>query len=147
MTNETQKPIKQLEILFGDDQFADASTRYFFQKDYAPMLQERVPSIQFNWKYETSHEETIREAQTGKYEVVVTDLNYTNGKEEGYEVVEKACRVQPKPLVILCTASNSPELRTKAVDADYIATSNERCFHKFDGLVEVLAKHFGGRTQ
>jgi len=146
MTNETQTK-KTLEILFGDDQFGDASTRYCFKNDYQSALKERVPSVQFNWTLTEGYEETIREVQTGKYNVVVSDLNYTNRGEEGYDVIAKASNVQPKPLVILCTASDSKDLRAKAVGTDYIATANEKYFHKFDGLIEILAKHFKGEAK
>lgn len=133
---------KNIEVLFGDDQFAEVQTRCIFKSDYANELNKQFNEVQFNWTYQTDHQETIREAQTGKYDVVVSDLNYTNNGEQGYEVIEQVSRLNPKPLLILCTASKSPEISSKAGRADFIATAGGKCFHKFDALIKILGEHY-----
>ncbi|MEI7719065.1 MAG: hypothetical protein WCI72_04310 [archaeon] len=141
MTNETQTK-KTLEVLFGDDQFADISTEMIFKGDYVSQLAKKLPNLSINWNCQENYLSTIKEVQTGKYDVVVTDLQYTTNGKEGFEVVDTACNLSPRPLIVLCT--NARETQQAEGKADYIAKPHDKCFHKFDSLIEVLAKHFGG---
>ena len=131
---------RNIEVLFGDDQFADVQTRCIFKNDYISELNKQVPGIQFNWNCQTDHLETIREAETRKYHVVVTDLQYTTNGHEGYEVVDAVSRLIPKPLLILCTNSEVEQRADQKID--FIARPGGKCFHKFDALIKVLADQY-----
>jgi hypothetical protein len=136
---------KTLEIIFGDDMFLDSFTSRIFESDYAPMLQDKVKDYKICWKLVTKHDELIKEAKTGLYDVVVTDLDYAGGGsgKEGYAVIDEVSMLSPKPLLILCTSSdNFQEIaRMTQGKIDYHAGGKGKG-HKFDELVEVLAAHY-----
>lgn len=137
--------VKNIEILFGDDQFADVQTRCIFNNDYIPSLNQQVPQFRFNWNCQTDHKATIDEAKTGRYEVVVTDLQYTTNGQEGYEVAEAVSNLSPKPLLILCTNSEVKSWTERGIDL--VARPGDGCFHKFDALIKVLADYYKGRGE
>lgn len=141
---------KTLNILIGDDEFKDCFTQTIFRQDYVARLQKQVSDYQFNWTYKTDSREVTCEAKTGKYNVVITDLDYTGGGKgkEGYGVIEEVCKINPKPLLILCSSCDRhEEVKEKTYGKiDFRAGGNGKG-HKFDHLVEILTKHFNGELK
>jgi ActR/RegA family two-component response regulator len=145
MTKQTEQvERKKVSILIGDDELINPQTRAIFNSDYSTELAERNPKYEFNWKIETEAEEVIREARTGRYDVVVTDLNYTNQGEEGYQIIDELQEIRDKSKLILCTSSDEPNIRAKVegkvdfyscpshVNGDYFGR------HKWGNLVNIL---------
>lgn len=136
---------KNLNILIGDDEFKDFLTEMIFKQDYIPRLQNQSGTYHFNWQCETDSQTVINEAQTGRYEVVVTDLDYTGGGKgkEGYDVVDAVSRMNPKPLLILCSScDNVKEIKEKTEGKIDFRAGGTGGRHKFGDLIEILAKHF-----
>jgi hypothetical protein len=138
MTNEK----KSLDILIGDDAFLDFFTRQVFQDHYVPRLKSRLKSYDIKIAYETKPERVIVEAS--KFDVVVTDLDYTGdgAAKQGYDVIDAVCRLNPKPLLILCTSCDRLEEISEMTRGkiDYHAGIGHG--HKFDRLVDILTTHY-----
>jgi hypothetical protein len=139
---------KNLNILVGDDEMGFPSNQSTFEQFIAPKFQRAVPDYKVNWNYESRPQRTIEEARTGRYDVVVTDLDYSdcgNGShKEGYDVIDAVCTMNPKPLLVLCTSSeDSPEMeqRTKG-KIEIRAGGGDN--HKLVDLVDKLTEHFQG---
>ena len=136
---------KNLNILLGDDQLL-GSTIFFFEKNQAKRMQDTLSDYKINWEYEMKPEKVISKAETGNYNVVVTDLDYGDfgdgSHKDGYQIIDTVCKLNPKPLLILCTSTKeSEEMRQKVNGkADFIAGPEKG--HKFDGLADILIKHF-----
>lgn len=134
--------MKKLEILIGDDAFLEVFTIMTFNDAYIPRLKEGLKEYEISVKIETNPEKVIQEAS--KYDVVVTDLDYTGDARgrQGYEVVDAVAKLSPKPLLILCTSSdNYAEIKEKTEGKiDYHAGPNG--LHKFDDLVDILINHY-----
>jgi len=134
---------KTIEVLFGDDQL-DVLTLNVFKNGHLLNLTNQVPNIAFNWTYKLDHTKTIEEARTGKYDVVVTDMQYTPNGKQGLEVIDIVSKLSPKPLLILCSNCDLKEegisLDNSAVD--YVAGVGGNFFHKFDSLIHILTEHF-----
>jgi len=135
---------EKLEILLGDDAFYDSSTKNIFKEAYLSKLNENLINYEINFTLETEPKKVIENAH--KYQIVVTDLDYTGdgcGKQ-GYEIIEHVSNLNPKPLLILCTSSDNiieinKMVRTKI---DYHAGTGKG--HKFEDLIEILTKHLKG---
>jgi len=133
-----------LNILIGDDEFKDFLTERIFKQNYVRQLQDQTPGYELNWRYETDSQSVIREAITGTYEIVVTDLDYSGGGrgKEGYEVIDMISRMNPRPLLILCTScDNDKEIEERTGGKIDFRAGGARKGHKFSDLVEILSKH------
>jgi|SRR3989344_329986 len=148
-------PVKQLEVLVGDDELASPISWIEIRRCYFKLLQERLASYcEVKIKEASKPEQVIREAQTGKYDIIVTDLDYqTEGRvgTEGYKVLDAIADMTfaKKPLVILCTSSDSQQetIRRKLKEGKmdlYIGSRGMN--HKFANLVNYLVERFGGET-
>jgi hypothetical protein len=136
---------KNIEILFGDDQFADIQTKCIFEGDYTRRLKDQFPDLRFNWNCQEDYQATIDEAKTGRYDVVVTDLQYTTNGCEGYDVVKAVSKVIPKPIIILCTNSKVESWTERGID--FVAKPEKGFYHKFDALIKVLADYYKSRGE
>lgn len=133
-----------IDILIGDDEFKDLTTKSIFKNLHENKLKESLPSFTINWKYVTEPEKIIEEAKIKNYDVIVTDLDYDgdgSGKQ-GYEIVDTISQMQHKPLLILCTSSNNyQEIKARTQGKiDYHAGTGQG--HKFNDLVNILIKHY-----
>jgi len=133
---------KNLEILVGDDAFKEIFVDQIFNNTYIPELKKGLSEYEVNVTTDIDYKEVIQNAS--KYDVVVTDLDYTGyGKgKEGYEVVDAISKMNPKPLIIMCTSSDEyQEIEEKtAGKINYLAGAGEG--HKFDDLLRILIKHY-----
>lgn len=148
--NEGAKP---LEMLIGDDMFASPLDAMEIKRGYLKPLHERLaPTYNLNITDASSPRQMIREAQTGKYNIIVTDLNYqTEGRvgTEGYEVLDaiSIMSLPKKPFVILCTSADNQQMNIQRKLAERkmdICIGSEGGNHKFANLVEYLVGKFGG---
>ncbi len=143
MSGEDEK--KTLEILIGDDEFMDITTEMIFKSDYVPMLRQKLPNYDVKVTCVTAPKRVIEEASTGRYDVVVTDLDYTGGGRgrEGYDVVDAVTAMTPRPVLMLCTSSDRfEEIRQRtAGKIDYHAGCTGKG-HKFGDMMEKLAEHY-----
>jgi hypothetical protein len=146
INEEERKTNRSLRILIGDDELDFLANQFEFERYIAPKLHGAVPNHKVNWNYESSPQRTIEEARTGRYDIVVTDLDYAdygNGSHrEGYEVIDAVCIMNPRPLLVLCTSSkDNPEMeqRTKG-KIDFRAGGGDS--HKLVDLVDKLTEHF-----
>jgi len=141
---------KKINILIGDDNFIEAFTYQIFSNEYIPKLQNQVPSYTFNWKLEIKPETVIRNAQTGKYDIVITDLDYCGygtGKE-GYEVVDKISEMPSRPLLILCTSSNNiQEINERTKGKIDFRAGGCPGRHKFDDLINFLIEYYSDKQK
>ena len=136
---------KIVNILIGDDEFQDFITEMFFKNDYLPKLQIQTPGYQFNVTYETEARAVIDQVRTGKYDIVVTDLDYSGGGsgKEGYEVIDVVAKLNPRPFTILCSSCDRhKEIEEKTKGKIDARAGGSGKGHKFGDLVEILAKHF-----
>ena len=146
---EQQQNKEDLEILIGDDAFKDISTEIIFNSTYKPCLQEAHPEYNFNWTLETDHQKVIEEAKTGKYDVVITDLDYSGGGtgKEGYEVVDAINTMNPRPYLVLCTScDNQKEIKEETDGKIDGKTGSQGGGHKFDDLMTLLVQHFDKKS-
>lgn len=63
-------------------------------------------------------EGVIKKVLTGEYQAVITDLNYTEGKTEGFDII-RALKGKV-PYIILCTGDCSAEPEAKSLGADSV---------------------------
>jgi len=136
---------KNLSILLGDDEMGPA-TQSVFEQEFTPRLQRALPNYQINWHYEMLPQRVIDEARTGRYDLVVTDLDYSDfgdrSHKDGYRIIDAVCTMNPKPLLILCTSTkDNPEMeqRTKGKINFKVGGGNN---HKFSDLIDKLIEHF-----
>ncbi|MDP2750005.1 MAG: hypothetical protein Q8O89_04185 [Nanoarchaeota archaeon] len=137
------KAPKKLEILIGDDGFLEPVTMIIFKEDYAQKLKRELSGYEINIAYETNPQRVIEKGS--RYDVIVTDLDYTGdgtGKQ-GYDVIDAISKLNPRPLIILCTSSdNHEEIQEKTQGKiDYLAGTGQG--HKFGDLIDVLIGHYG----
>jgi hypothetical protein len=133
-----------LNILIGDDEFKDFLTERIFKQNYVSQLKEQTPGYEFNWRYETDSQSVIRQATTGTYDIIVTDLDYSGGGrgKEGYEVIDMISKMNPRPILILCTScDNEREIEEKTRGKIDFRAGGTGKGHKFSDLVEILSKH------
>lgn len=137
--------MKNLNILLGDDELF-ASTVSFFEQNQARTMQDALQDYKLSWEYQMKPERVISEAQTGKYDVVVTDLDYgecgDGSHKDGYKIIDEVSKMSPKPQIVLCTSKKQDEemaQRTRG-KVDLIAGMGKG--HKWDTLADVLIKHF-----
>jgi len=134
--------MKKLEILVGDDLFMNATIKYSFKDIYIKKIEDGLPDYEINVQMEKTPEAVVKNAS--QYDVVVTDLDYdgdARGKQ-GYDVIDQVCKLNPKPLLILCTSSDSYEEIKQRTEGkiDYHAGPNG--YHKFEDLVDIITKHY-----
>jgi len=137
--------MKNLSILLGDDELF-ASTISFFEQNQAKRIQDELPDYRLNWEYQMKPERVIEKARTGKYDVVITDLDYGDcgdgSHKDGYQIIDEVSKLNPKPLLILCTSKKQDEEMTQRTNekVDFIAGMEKT--HKWNTLADVLIKHF-----
>lgn len=137
--------MKRLEILVGDDAFLDVFTRMVWDGTYVPRLQAGLAGYDVHVDIVTDAREVI--GMASGYDTVVTDLDYDgDGRgKQGYDVIDYVAKLEPKPLLVLCTSSdNHGEISLRTLGKiDYHAGT--RGLHKFDDLVDVLIGHYMGQ--
>lgn len=127
----------------GDDQI-NPPTEKKFTLLYASRIQKALPNHQINWHYECTPQATITEALTGRYDVVVTDLDFgedgDKSHEEGYKIIDAVSKMNPRPLLILCTSNDeTPEMSERINEK--AMKSPIKGFHKWEGLADFLITH------
>lgn len=155
MTNidEMQMKLKEqrqtLEILVGDDLFGIPSDSSMIKNNYLEPMKEKISGYSVYITYAENPREVVQEALTGKYDVIVTDLDYaTTGRvgTEGFEVINEIAKTQlvKKPFVILCTSSdNQNEAIQRQVNEKKIdAVVGVKSLNKFTSLVDYLVKKY-----
>ena len=118
---DAEKP-EFYKVLIGDDNIEKLRARFCLDET---LRGKRV-------YYACTPEATIELAKKKRYDIIVTDLQYTEGGCEGFDVL-KSVRAPVK--VLWTAAANSPDVRKIAADcgANYV-------FHKdeTDKLIELL---------
>ncbi len=134
-----------IDILIGDDLFAWPAACGAIETTLA-QIQGKLAGHKISYTTESVPSAVIKEAATGKYNVVVTDLDYEfdMSRKEGYGVVDAVAAMTPKPLLILCTSSDRVDRSRLEGKIDYLVTDGTS--NKFDALVDRLAAHYGSVT-
>ncbi|MBN2053048.1 hypothetical protein JW756_06090 [Candidatus Woesearchaeota archaeon] len=133
---------KTLEILIGDDLFDNPSSLYLFERVYGLKLKEGLREYDVRLTLETMPARMIAEA--AKYDVVVTDLDYTgdgSGKQ-GYEVIDSVCKLNPRPLLILCTSCDDQKEISERTQGKIDYHAGTGVDHKFNQLIDFLIAHY-----
>ncbi len=100
-----------LEILIGDDLFADPMVSRSVKRSLEP-LKEKITAYQTTLTYASTPREVIHEAQKEIYDVIITDLDYgTTGRvgTEGFVILDELAQMNlhKKPFIILCTSQDT----------------------------------------
>lgn len=152
-TNQTsqRENAKPLEILIGDDMFAFPMDALTVRQAYLKPLQKRLASeYALHIEEAATPEQMIREAQTGRYDVIVTDLDYQTESKvgtEGYQVLDAiaSMNLPKKPFVILCTSSDSEQenIQRKLKEGRMNAyLGSKGTAHKFGNLLTYLFSRY-----
>lgn len=131
--------MKNLAILIGDDMFAMPVEEMTVRSQYITPFLERNPSVRIETL--SRPQRVIDEAKTGKYGIVVTDLNYSGDGSgtQGYDVIDALNQLNPKPRIVLCTSTDKPEVKERVRGKiDFFAGSQEG--HKFTTLFKYLSE-------
>lgn len=144
MKQENDQTRKQtLNILIGDDLIGHPVTSQYITP-YFTRIEEELTGYDVQITLQERPEKVIEEALTGKYDVVVTDLDYGmfGTKESGYDIVDAIAGMEKRPLVIMNTScDNTGTIKERTVGkVDHY--SGENHIDKFEGLVDVLVKHY-----
>lgn len=144
--------MEKLEILIGDDMFAEPMPMRIIENSYIPNLKETFPEYSLEVKMVESPNEVIEEAKTGKYDVVVTDLDYSGvtdwdfsgraTRKEGFDVINAVSQLKPRPLIILCTSSDSYDEIQRRTEGKIDYHAGKGASNKFEDLTNILIQHY-----
>lgn len=134
MTKET------LEILIGDDLFLEPFASRGIKRTLDILRQ-----CGLNVTYATTPEEVLKEAQTQKYDYIVTDLDYgTTGRvgTEGFDILDTLATYAliPRPHIVLCTSQDTHQkaIQRKFQEGKLDAIVGPGSLNKFSTLRDYL---------
>jgi CheY-like chemotaxis protein len=135
---------ENLEILIGDDLFAEPIASRSLKRTLEPLKEYGMQLT-----YATTPEEVLKEAQTQKYDCIITDLDYgTTGRvgTEGFDIIDTLSQINfnPRPYIILCTSQDTHQelIQKKLQEGKLNALVGPGPFNKFTALKNYLLKHY-----
>ena len=137
-----------LEILIGDDLFADPMASRSLKRSLEP-LRQAIEGYEVNITYANTPEEVLHEARTQKYQAIVTDLDYgTTGRvgTEGFDILDQLATYSfnPRPLILLCTSQDAHKeaIQQKIKEGKLNAVVGPGSFNKFFALKDYLIEYY-----
>ena len=137
---------KNLEILIGDDLFADPIVSRSLKRSIEP-IKEILKHYKVGITYASTPKAMIQVVSAKSYDLIVTDLDYgTTGRvgTEGFEILDAINTMNPKPYILLCTSQDThKEAIQKCLASGKLnAVVGPGSFNKFSALKDHLIHYY-----